>query len=75
MSWKSFMHVLVLVPHDHVVATMIDRDVHNLAHVAREWILSIVRRTYWITNARLIIRRVSKGCVSCKGLFGKGHHK
>lgn len=59
----------VIVPSKHQVAHMIVSDVHNYAHLGVEWTLSHVRRKYWITDARSIIKRVKKTCVTCKKLY------
>ena len=61
----------VVVPHTHKVAELICRKFHNFAHLGSEWVLSLVRKHYWVTKARVIIRRVSRSCLVCKKLFGK----
>ena len=50
----KFKHPFI-IPHDHPIATLIISDEHDVAHLGRESVLSIVRRRYWITTARNII--------------------
>ena len=61
----------IIVPHEHPVASMIVRDIHGSAHLGQEWVISLVRCRYWITNLRCIVKRVSRSCVICKRRFGK----
>ena len=58
-----------IIPHDHIVAKMIVLDCHNVAHLGVEWTLSWVRRKFWITRARSVIKRVRSECITCKRLF------
>ena len=66
----KFKHPFI-IPHDHPIATLIIRDEHDVAHLGREWVLSIVRRRYWIIRARNIMNKVSRDCLTCKKKFAK----
>jgi hypothetical protein len=57
-----------LLPHKHIVSTLILRDIHCEAHVGVEWTLSLLRAKFWITRARSIIKNIVKHCVPCKKL-------
>jgi len=61
----------IIIPHQHGVAWMIIRDVHNVAHLGVEWTLSMVRKKFWITRSRALIKSIKSQCVVCKRLFGK----
>ena len=65
----------VIVPYDHPIASQIVRDIHGSAHLGQEWVVSIVRNMFWITNIRNIVRRVSRDCVICKKRFSMPGHQ
>jgi len=65
---SSQKHPLI-IPHKHKVAEMIAREVHSHAHLGTEWTLSLLRERYWVTKARVVIKRVKAACVPCKKLF------
>ena len=58
-----------IIPYTHPVATLINRNQHEVAHLGREWVLGIVRRRFWIIKARRIVNRVSRNCLVCKQMF------
>ncbi|KAJ8019307.1 hypothetical protein HOLleu_42169 [Holothuria leucospilota] len=58
---------------DHVIATAIIRDAHDVAHVGVEWVLGITRKDYWITKARPLVKRILKACLTCRRLYSKPH--
>ena len=55
----------------HIIAAVIVRDIHSVAHVGVEWVLGIVRKKYWVTKARPLIKGLIKRCVTCKRLYSK----
>ncbi|KAK3708359.1 hypothetical protein QZH41_004261 [Actinostola sp. cb2023] len=56
-----------ILPKDHYVSTLIVRHYHKLlGHAGREHVLSAIRQCYWIVNARSIVRRLLKECVTCR---------
>jgi len=59
----------IIIPHQSHLATLIVRSAHEHCHLGREWLFSLLRRTFWITHARKVIYQVSKSCVICKKLF------
>ena len=59
----------VIVPHCHPVAVCIVEDVHRVAHLGTEWVVSLIRRKYWITKVRVLVKGVSRKCFTCKRLF------
>jgi hypothetical protein len=59
-----------IIPYDHPIAKMIILDSHNVAHLGTEWTLSWLRRRFWITRCRSIIKSVQRDCVVCRKLFG-----
>ena len=59
----------ILISHTHPVARRIALDFHNKAHLGTEWVLSNLRKKFWITKGRVIVKNVSRDCVMCKKLF------
>lgn len=59
----------VILPHDSKVSQMIVQEMHNDVHLGTEWVLSRLRRKYWITKARKLIKSVKNKCVTCKKLY------
>ena len=60
-----------IVSGNHVIATSIVNDIHNIAHVSVEWVLNMIRREFWIIKARPLIKRLIRICVTCKRLYSK----
>jgi len=58
-----------LIPHSHTIARVIAREFHNLAHLGTEWVTSLIRRTFWITKVRNLVKSISRDCLKCKRLF------
>ena len=58
-----------LIPHSHVLSKLIVREFHNVAHLGTEWVVSLIRRKYWITNVRNVVKSVARNCFKCKRLF------
>ena len=58
-----------IIPHDHPIALLIVKDEHNVAHLGREWVLSSIRRRFWIIKARKLTYEVSRDCMICKKKF------
>ena len=63
----------ILLPRDHHVTTLIVRHVHHVVclHSGAEYVLSMIRREYWIPRARTLIRRLIRGCKTCIRLHGR----
>ena len=59
-----------LLPYHDPVAHLIVQEIHNIAHSGSEWVLSLVRRKFWITKARVLIKKVLRDCLVCKKLYG-----
>ena len=59
-----------IIPHDSHVAKLIAWDYHNRAHVGVEWTLSLIRKKFWITKSRNLVKQVKRGCIMCKRLYG-----
>ena len=55
----------------HAITTAIIYDIHKIAHVGVEWVLSLVRKDFWVIRGRPLIKRILKSCVVCKRLYGK----
>ena len=60
-----------IIPGQSHIAKLIIQDIHSAAHLGTEWVLSIIRRKYWITRARRYIRQVGKNCITCRKLYSK----
>jgi len=61
----------VIIPDNHPIAKAIVLDAHTSSHLGVEWVLSIVRQSYWIVRARRVIKPIIKSCVSCRKMYGK----
>ena len=59
----------ILIPHDHIIADLLATHYHVRAHLGTEWVVSQLRQRFWITHARVVVKRVARKCVSCKKLF------
>ena len=58
-----------ILPHQHRVAHLICLEYHNTAHLVVEWTLSEMRKRYWITKARNLIKGTKRSCVTCRQLY------
>jgi hypothetical protein len=58
-----------ILPSKHPVSEMVVRELHNVGHLGTEWTLSLLRRTFWITQARAVIKKVRNSCLTCKKLY------
>ena len=56
-----------IIPHEHPIAEKIVRFTHEkTAHSGREYVVAELRRKYWITGVRGLVKRVLRKCVTCK---------
>ena len=60
-----------IIPHSHPIAKLIALDMHNIAHLGQEWTLSLIRKRYWITKARVVIKKITRNGMTCKRLFSQ----
>jgi hypothetical protein len=58
-----------VVPHNSPIAEMIAREKHEISHSGCEWVVSLIRRKFWMTKVRVVVKRVSRNCFKCKKLF------
>ena len=57
----------VILPKKHHVVDLIVRHYHLLSgHSGQEYMLSLIRKSYWIIKGRVAVRRVLSRCFSCK---------
>ena len=57
----------VILPKRHHVVELIGRHHHQaFGHSGLEYVLSMTRQRYWITNARPTLRRILNTCSSCR---------
>ena len=57
----------VILPKRHHVADLIVRHYHLLSgHSGQEFVLSLIRKSYWIIKGRVAVRRVLSRCFSCR---------
>ena len=50
----------------HVAMLIIRQEHETCAHMGREYVLAAVRQKFWITNGRIIVKKVIKACFYCK---------
>ena len=60
----------VLIPNDQPITRCIVNDFHSIAHLGTEWTVSEIRKKYWITKIRVVVKSVARRCLTCKKLFG-----
>ncbi|MCP3679961.1 MAG: transposase family protein, partial [Gammaproteobacteria bacterium] len=60
-----------IISHKHPISYILAREFHERAHVGTEWTLSLLRQQFWVTKARIAIKKILKDCLVCKKLFGK----
>ena len=58
-----------IMPPEEAVTKLIVKEYHDIAHQGTEWTLSLLRKKYWITKPRRVIKAVRKECVPCKKMF------
>ena len=58
-----------ILPYRHPVSSLVARSVHERCHLGREWVVSLIRKSYWIINVRSLVYKTCKDCVTCKKLF------
>ena len=61
-----------ILPHEHRLAHLICLEYHNAVHLGVEWTLSELRKRYWITNARNLIKVIKEKFVTCRRLYAQG---
>ena len=61
----------IILPKDHRVSTLICQESHDDCHVGTEWVLSQLRRRFWIIKARSIPKKIRRNCIVCKRLYAK----
>ena len=61
-TWK---HKIIL-PAKHHITTLIVRKYHNHGHLGPGYVLSNIRRIYWVLKGRSILKRVGRRCVLCQ---------
>ena len=55
----------------HKLPSFTIHDAYNGGHLGVEWVLSVLRKRFWITKARPLIKKVVKSCVTCRRLYAK----
>ena len=60
----------IIIPHDHPIASMIASDYHGKAHCGTEWTTAEIRKKFWITKIRVVVKSVSSKCIFCKKFYG-----
>ena len=58
-----------ILPYRHTVSSLVARSDHECCHLGREWVVSLIRKSYWIINVRSLVYKTCKDCVTCKKLF------
>ncbi|PFX28501.1 hypothetical protein AWC38_SpisGene6805 [Stylophora pistillata] len=57
----------IILPKNHHVVDLIVRHYHLLSgHSGQEYVLSLIRKSYWIIKGRVAVRRVVNRCLSCR---------
>ena len=61
----------IILSKEHPVARLIALQYHNIAHCGSEWVTSELRKQYWITKVRVLLKSVAHQCMFCKKMFAK----
>ena len=57
----------VRLPKNHYVIDLIVRHYHLLSgHCGQDYVLSLIKKSYWIIKGRVAVRRVVSRCFSCR---------
>ena len=57
----------IILPKKHHVVDLIVRHYHLLlGHSGQEYVLSLIRKSYWIIKGRVAVRKVVNHCFSCR---------
>ena len=57
----------VILPKKHHVVDLIIRHYHLLSgHSGQEYVLSLIRKSFWIIKGRVAVRRVVNQCFGCR---------
>ena len=62
----SAKHQIIIPCKCHVAMLIIRQEHETCAHMGREYVLAAVRQKFWITNGRIIVKKVIKACFYCK---------
>ena len=46
-------------------------EAYGRAHLGAEWVLSVVRRRFWIPGSGQLLQGIRRRCVTCLRLYGK----
>ena len=58
-----------VVPHGSPIAKLIAREKHEISHSGVEWVVSLIRRKFWITRVRVIVKSIISDCFACRKMF------
>ena len=58
-----------ILPYRHPVSSLVARSVHERCHLGREWVVSLIRKSYWIIKVRSLVYKTCNDCITCKKLF------
>ena len=58
-----------ILPYRHPVSSLVARSVHERCHLGREWVVSLIKKSYWIIKVRSLVYTTCKDCITCKKLF------
>ena len=57
----------VILPKKHHVVDLIIRHYHLLSgHSGQEYVLSLIRKSFWIIKGRVTVRRIVNRCFGCR---------
>lgn len=65
----------IILSKNHHISSLLLRHIHEqLGHCGRNYMLSKLRQTYWITNANAAARKVISKCIVCRRYVYKRTH-
>ena len=68
-------HQLRLPHHHHVTKLLLMAHHQSVGHVGQEYVLTSLRKRYWIIKGRAAFRRVLSGCLTCRKQNSLSHQQ
>ena len=65
----------IIIPKESHITMLIALDQHNVAHCGSEWVTSQIRKHYWNTGVRALVKSISRSCMFCKKMFTRPCHQ
>ena len=61
----------IILPARHPLTVLVLQEYHAGSHLGVEWLVSLIRRKFWVPGLRGTLRGMRSKCVICKRLYNK----